>query len=271
MSRFNKWGTFGRVVLFCLCCTVTLAAASGITKSLAKPWDAFAALSAAILLVIGFTYLFSRWECVPLKDIGMVPGKYSLTRILLGFIIGFTMAGVQPLLLLLFSNHIRFVFSTQFPSDALFTSLFLYSLVAIREEIAFRAYPLRALNKAFGPWVALFMIFIVFSLEHVAGGMSWAQAFIGPGVGSILFGLAALYTKGLAMSIGLHIAWNFGQWVFGFKDNTGIWHAVVDKGYTTQVENMGFIAYLVIMTIAIAGFYLYNFLKKNNLSFQTRV
>jgi len=270
MSRLNKWGTLGRVVLFCLCCAIILAAASGFTKLLAKPWDAFTALSAAILLVICFTYLFSRWERVALTDIGMVPGKYSLTRILAGFIIGFTMAGVQPLLLLLFSNHIRFVLSTQFPLDALFTSLFLYSLVAMREEIAFRAYPLRVLNNAFGPWVALFVIFIIFSLEHVAGGMSWFHAFIGPGVGSILFGVAALSTKGLAMPIGLHIAWNFGQWAFGFKDNTGIWHAVIDKGHEAQVENTGYIAYLVIMTIAIAGFYLYNSLKKNNLPFQTQ-
>lgn len=109
------------------------------------------------------------------------------------------------------------------------------------------------------------IIFIIFSFEHVLGGMGWARAFLGAGVGSLLFGLAALTTKGLAMPIGLHMAWNFGQWVFGFKDNTGIWRAIVDKGFEAPVEFQGMIAYLVIMTLGITGFVAFSHFRNQQL------
>jgi hypothetical protein len=257
LPRDSKWATLGRVLLFCLSCAITLAITSGLTKALGKPWDSLAGLSAAILATIGLTFLFTRWEGIGLKDIGITPGKYSIARILLGFIIGLLLACLQPLLLMLLSNKIQIVFSPKITVVSVMAALLLYVLIAVREEIAFRAYPLRSLDKAFGPYVALFIIFIVFSLEHILGGMAWEQAFIGAGVGSILFGIAALSTRGLAVPIGLHIAWNFGQWALGFKDNTGIWHAIVDKGYETRVENAGFISYLIIMILGILGFCFY--------------
>lgn len=257
LPKISKWATLSRVLLFCISCTVALVVTSGLTKSLPRPWDTFASLSAALMITICLTYIFSRWERISFKDIGLVPVKYSVSRILLGFAIGFIIASLQPLLLLLFSSHIRLESPGQFLLTPVVTSFFIYVLVAVREEIAFRAYPLRSLDKVLGPWLALLIIFIIFSVEHILGGMSWWQGFMGAGVGSLLFGIAALSTKGLAMPVGLHIAWNFGQWAYGFKDNTGLWRAVIDKGYEGQVENQGFVAYLVVMVFAIAGFYWY--------------
>jgi membrane protease YdiL (CAAX protease family) len=51
-----------------------------------------------------------------------------------------------------------------------------------------------------------------FAVEHVVGGMRWLHAILGAGIGSLLLGMAALATRGLAMPISLHAAWNFGQW-----------------------------------------------------------
>jgi hypothetical protein len=148
-----------------------------------------------------------------------------------------------------FSNAVTFI--------PVITALLLYVLVALREEIAFRAYPLRAMNKALGPLPALFIIFLVFSLEHILGGMSWLQAFAGAGVGSLLFGIAALATKGLAVPIGIHISWNFGQWALGFKDDTGIYRAIVEKACEREVEQLGLLCYLLVMAVGIIGFYFY--------------
>jgi membrane protease YdiL (CAAX protease family) len=146
------------------------------------------------------------------------------------------------------------------PSISAFPILFyftLYILVAIREELAFRGYPLFSLNYSYGLWASQLIIFVIFSLEHIAGGMTWMQAFSGAGTGAFLFGFAALRTNGIALPIGLHTAWNFGQWCFGFKKESGIFGSIVDKGFEGVVERNAWISYLIIMTLAVVIFYFY--------------
>ena len=94
-------------------------------------------------------------------------------------------------------------------------------------------------------------------LKFIAGGMTWVQAFSGAGTGALLFGFAALKTKGIALPIGLHMAWNFGQWCFGFKKESGIFHGFADKGFESVVERNSWISYFLIMAIAIVIFYFY--------------
>jgi membrane protease YdiL (CAAX protease family) len=254
--RANKWATLGRVLLFCLSCAITLAFTSGITKGLGN-LGSYVELLLAVLITIGLTLLFVRWERIKLTDIGIIPGEHTVLRVSVGFIIGLVMAILQPLILILLNNHIHLVLSPKIAAMQIVAAFILYMLVAIREEIAFRAYPLRSLDRVMTSWPALAIIFVIFSLEHVLGGMTWVQAFLGAGAGSILFGIASLSTKGIAMPIGLHIAWNFGQWALGFKDDTGIWRAMIDKGYETQVQQMGLCIYLLVMVLGILGFCFY--------------
>jgi membrane protease YdiL (CAAX protease family) len=108
-----------------------------------------------------------------------------------------------------------------------------------------------------GIWPAQIIITIIFILEHVVGGMSWGMAILGSGAGAVLFGLAALKSKGLALSLGLHSAWNFGQWTFGFKNKPGIWQAVVEKGYDDSVQIAGLVAFLFVTGLVITGIYFY--------------
>ena len=75
--------------------------------------------------------------------------------------------------------------------------------------------------------------------------------------------VAALKTKGIALPVGLHSAWNFGQWSLGFKNKPGIWEAIIDKGYETKVENIGLAAFLFVIALAIAGVFI--FYKKEKL------
>src|SRR5205814_5127242 len=81
------------------------------------------------------------------------------------------------------------------------------------------------------------------SLEHVAGGSTWLHAFFGAGVGSLLFGMAALATRGLALPIGLHAAWNFGDWVHGGKDSIGLWHPIVADGFRHRADSAAMVCY----------------------------
>jgi len=82
--------------------------------------------------------------------------------------------------------------------------------------------------------------------------MSWVQAILGSGTGAILFGIAAIKTKGIALSAGIHTAWNFVQWGAGSKNDSGVLHVIVEKGYESKVEQAGLVYYLIIMWAAIA-------------------
>ena len=63
----------------------------------------------------------------------------------------------------------------------------------------------------------------------------------------------ALKTKGLALPLGLHVAFNFGNWALGFKGKPGIWQVIVENGYDAQVNNIGLAAYVFAMGLAITG------------------
>jgi uncharacterized protein len=249
----NKWKTPGRVLLFCLCCAISVAIASRITHNLHGQWSMLVTGLIACGLTAVFTLIFVRWEGIALADVGVIPGKKTSRRALIGFTIGLILA-ITQLLLVLVTGHIRLIYSGVNPA-IIALALLVYFVLAAREELAFRGYPLFNLNRAMGPWPAQIIVAVIFALEHVVGGVPWLQAFLGAGVGSILFGIAALKTKGLALPIGLHAAWNFGQWALGFKDDSGLWKVIIEKGYQQHFEQMQTIAYLIVMVPAIVLFY----------------
>jgi membrane protease YdiL (CAAX protease family) len=165
------------------------------------------------------------------------------------------LAIAQGLLAVAFSSIL--VYAPQTSCLSILLTLFLYLLLSLREELAFRGYALRSLAYAIGSWKAQLIIAILFSLEHLAGGYTFKQAFLGAGIGAVLFGFAALKSRGITLPVGIHAAWNFGQWSIGFKNEPGVWRVIIEKGNETQFENISFAFYLVLMILAIAGFYFY--------------
>lgn len=248
--------TIIRVVFFCLLCPIVFAAISGLTKNLQTEWKQHLLLIITIAIIFCLTIAFTKWEKLKLKDIGIIPNVATFKKVTTGFGIGLLMTFLQLVLVLVF-GHYKITYN---PSISYCTAIFyltLYILVAIREEIAFRSFPIFSLNYRYGSGTSQLIILVIFSLEHIAGGMTWIQAFLGAGTGALLFGFAALKTKGIALPIGLHMSWNFGQWCFGFKKETGLFHGIVEKGFENIVDRNGWISYLLIMTIAIVAFYFY--------------
>jgi membrane protease YdiL (CAAX protease family) len=245
-----------RPILFCFISAIALATFSGTIKDFPSEWNQHLLLIVVIAITYGLTILFSRWEKLPLKMVGVVAHKSTLKKVVAGFVIGLLMASLQPLFIILLGNY-KLSFNPSVSAYSVFFNFTLYTLVAIREELAFRGYPLFSLNYSFGLLTSLLIISVIFSLEHVAGGMTWVQAFLGSGTGAILFGLAALRTNGIALPIGIHAAWNFGHWCWGFKKEHGIFSGIVSNGFDSIVERNGWISYLLIMVIAITITYLY--------------
>jgi CAAX protease family protein len=245
-----------RPILFCLLCAIALATISGLTKNVPSDWNQHLLLIITIVITYGLTIWFTRWEKLPLKKAGVVANKTTPKKLAIGFGIGILMTALQPVIVSSL-GHYKMSFTSSISAYQIFFYCTLYILVAIREELAFRGYPLFSLNYSFGVWTAQLIIFVIFSLEHVAGGMTWAEAFLGAGTGALLFGFAALKTKGIAVPTGLHAAWNFGQWCFGFKKEPGILYGIADKGFESVVERNSWISYLLIMAVAIVSFYFY--------------
>ena len=251
-TRAKQLYTLARVLFFYLCSVIVLIFTSGITKGLSEKVADLLSVFLATVVSLSLVVLFTHWEKLTLNKVGLVPGTNSIKRFVAGFTIGLLMAVLQALIVLSF-GHFQLVLVQSTTVVEIILSLLLYLLVACREELVFRSYSLRSLNYSLSSGLALLIITIIFILEHVAAGMTWKMAIIGSGLGGILFGLSALKTKGLALSLGLHSAWNFGQWSMGFKGKPGIWEGVAEKGYESRAESIGLAAFVLVMVLAIIG------------------
>ncbi len=100
--------------------------------------------------------------------------------------------------------------------SVLASSLLLFAGVAIAEELLFRGFIFQRLIAGLGQWPAQLIIAAYFLLTHLNNpGMTGSvkmMASINIFLASILFGLAFIQTKSLAMPIGLH--W-MANWVQG--------------------------------------------------------
>ena len=244
--------TLVRVLFFYMCSLLVLMFTSRLTKNITSELADLSSLVFASVLTFLLVYLFTRWQKLRLNDVGVVPGKLTIQRFVVGYVIGLSMAVIQALTVFGF-GHLQLTIVPNITSQQIILPLSLYFFVACREELVFRSYSLRSLDYSFSSAVALLFITVIFVLEHVVAGMTWKMAVIGSGLGGILFGLSALKTRGLALPLGLHGAWNFGQWIVGFKNKEGVWKAVVEKGYETETENISLAAFSLVMLLAIIG------------------
>lgn len=153
------------------------------------------------------------------------------------------------------SGHVRWAPASAIKLTPVILALVAYLLLASREELSFHGYPLRRLERFWGIWPAQVVVAIAFVLEHRAGGFNWMNALLGASIGSLLFGMASIATRGLAVPIGLHAAWNFGQWVIGFKELPGLWRPIIEDGYAAHVNHALFAGYWIVFVAGIALFW----------------
>lgn len=252
--RGHRWRSVFHVALFTFLCAVVLASVGPILHGLRGQWSPVAVGGAAALGAFVLTVLFTRWDQIQLKDVGAAIAWRSWLHISFGFLIGLILVGLQSSLVGL-AGHVRWVRATDVDLSSIGVALLTYFVLSCREEFAFHGYPLRRLDWFFGPYVAQLFVAIVFALEHVAGGVSWTNAFLGAAAGSLLFGMASLATRGLAVPIGIHAAWNFGSWVLGGKETSGLWNVVIEREFRDRVDLIQRISYLAVIGIATFAFW----------------
>lgn len=245
---------FIRVLLFYVLSILIFATIAGITKKSIYPNHISILVSTFLTLIL--VVIFTKWDKLTFQEIGVKFKCHSVLRFCCGFLIGFLMVLIQVAIVSNFAQ-VKFSISGNFSSLSVVSSLILYFLIACREELVFRSYALRNLANVIKPLYALIIITTIFILEHVIAGVSWKMSIIGSGFGGVLFGISALKTKGLALPLGLHFAWNFTQWLLGFKDNTGLWREIVENSNNQYAENVALIGFMVAMSIGISGILIY--------------
>jgi hypothetical protein len=243
-----------------LACAVSLAAAAPWVKNVSSPWKELAL--GAVLSVSGFllTALFVRWDRKPLalglEEVGVWTPRgerrWAAARFGVGFGLGLALVAVTTAALGVVGG-VRF----QLAGDARLVEwgavLLGYLLLSSREELAFRGYPLFRLRAVLGDWPALVIVALIFAAEHRLGGWDWGRALYGAGVGSLVFGMAALATRGLALPIGIHAAWNFGQWVVGLRGDGAPLKATVLPADQAHFDLVHSVSYVIVMAGAGVG------------------
>jgi len=246
--------SFGRVALFFVLCAILLASIAPIERTF--PHLPPGLLIGGITSVGTFllTMAFVRWEGLRLEDVGAAFDSRSPVRFVIGFLMGALLVAIHVLIEGTI-GHIRWARSDGPGSGTIALLLVTYLLLACREELAFHGYPLRRLYSLIGLWGSQLIVALVFAAEHVGGGSTWTQAIVGAGVGSLLYGMAAITTRGLAVPIGFHAAWNLGDWMHGGKGAGGLWNPIILENYRNRADQAAWAGYVIVMLLATFTFW----------------
>lgn len=197
-------------------------------------------------LTLALTAAFLRWDRKSFSDVGLAWDRRTHTRLLIGLAIGFALVAVH-VAIVANTGEVTWTRNNGIDATEPVVAALGYVLLALREEIAFRGYPLRTLLPTFGAAGAQLMVMAVFVAEHRLGGATWSNAIVGSGLGALVFGMAALATRGIALPLGLHAAWNFGDWMRGGKGGHGLWTMHIEKAHSAHVDELAMMAYAAIM------------------------
>jgi membrane protease YdiL (CAAX protease family) len=245
-----------RALLFLLLCPLVLVFIAPLSKKTSPLMGMLEIGVITSILTFLLTAFFVRWDGLRLRDVGTSANIGTAPRLLFGFFIGVALLAIQNLFLYA-GGHTHWILCTPHVSfGTILLAVAAYLTLALREELAFRGYSLRRMESAMGLWMSLLIMVVAFTLEHAAGGWTWSRSMLGPPAGALLFGMAALATRGIAVPLGIHSAFNFGQWLMGQKEIAGPFQPVVDAGFARQAEILGYVGYLVGTLLAIAGFWL---------------
>lgn len=169
--------------------------------------------------------LLATWACTqlrkePLSSVGFGLGRRWMKEFAWGTLLGFgTMLTIAGLIWAI--GGVRFELDPARSLGALGYGLYFFLFVALFEENLYRGFLFQRLVDGTGVWFAQIALALLFATGHWGNpGMDGAAKVLGTldiFLGAILYGLAYLRTRSLALPVGLHLGWNWMQGhVLGF-------------------------------------------------------
>lgn len=207
-----------KTILFCIVFTALFIFFSLFKNLLPSSYERLAHGLIGTFTAFVVTYFFLRHDKKRFSDIELVLNNKTVPNFFLGLIIGIILMGSLATGVMYFTN----VEIQSNPSVSKF-QFFLMTLplmpLAFMEELGFRAYPLQMLKRNYSIILSVVITSLLFALYHIANGWSVTSSFYGPGVWGLLFGGAAVYSKGIALPTGIHYALNLTTSAFGESDS----------------------------------------------------
>jgi len=190
--------------------------------------------------------------------------RNTLAKFFLGIIVGVLIMGLLATGVLYFTHaKVEVNQNSNLFHFLLVTSPLLF--LAFMEELAFRAYPLEILKNKIGVAPAIGITSILFALYHLANGWTFASAFLGPAIWGLLFGLAAIYSKGIAMPTGIHYAANLTTSALGDKNtSSSLWIVKQTDTVITTYKGIDLATILPSLVLLILVTILFLFLQARN-------
>ena len=186
-------------------------------------------------------------------------------ELFIGLMIG-TALMIMPAIILTGFGYIHWQVNN-FSFSVITSGIALMAGVALAEELLFRGFIFQRLIDGFGKWPAQLIIAGLFLLTHLNNpgmtGTIKVLASINIFIASILFGIAFIKTKRLAMPLGLHFMANFVQGtVLGFGVSGERESSVVTPLFNTNMQwltggvfgleaSIPGLAFLILITIAL--------------------
>ncbi len=210
-----KLKAIGLALLYCCLFKLSFGLGAFLEDLYATKYYWFVLGTAGSFFVFLITWIFLKFEKSSFNKIGLSWESKTLNRFFRGVFIGVGIAVLMFSVMLLFAD-LKVELAAPFDLPAfLFWSL-PFILTSFMEEVAFRSYPFLKLNKAMGLRFSQVFLAILFALYHVGEG-DLINVLIGPGIWALVYGMAAVYSKGIAVPTGLHFGVNFVLASFGDK------------------------------------------------------
>lgn len=193
-----------------------LVGTSFIAHTFSQLWFRYAYGIGGCLSIYLITFWFLKRNKKSFADVGLRFEPKTLFRFLQGFLLGtlFICALYGAVLVL---EDVRFELVKNADIGLFFVACGAIFFNALHEEIAFRSYSLQTLQPSFGLWGSQLVIAVAFGIYHWVNGWGFVGAMLSTGSWALVFGLAAVVSKGIALPTGIHTSVNIGQALIGSK------------------------------------------------------
>lgn len=217
----------------------------------------------ALAISIFITYLWLKKSKQSFKEAGITWERKTLKKFLIGFIIGI---GITILLLAItfYFSELKLVYNKESNISWILLWLLAFLPLAFMEEIIFRGPAFIKINNKVGIWPAQILFALLFTWYHDFTGLTFLDQLLGPGIWALIYGIAAISTKGLAFPTGLHMAINVVLAIVGQKDDRhAVWNIELAKELTEMQYQPDTIGLILQISILIIGIILTEYYRRN--------
>lgn len=183
------------------------------------------------------------------------PKPKSMRDFTLGLLLGVGSFAIHVAIVSTFAGPIRFEMVPTVGALAAVIFFMRFLSTSCMEEIGFHGLTLQRMASKWGVWTSVCITAIAFGLSHLLYGWDIQTIALGVIPGGLLWGMSAITTKGVAMPIGLHAAWNFASWTAGNRAETGLLKMIVAEEALESTRRVGTISYLMIFGLMTLTFW----------------